>query len=198
MVDQEKQASDHKSDRAVEHPAKKRKKWPIAVGIVVAVLVVAGLGFSAWHAQPSFCNAICHDPMDNYVEGYYHDSTLLAATHKSANVSCLECHEATINEQITEGISWVSGDFETDEAGNLATVGVNADQAFCASSGCHDMAKVTASTQDWGGVAGVNPHNSHQGQLDCSNCHSVHGTSNMFCNTCHDWKVPQGWTSQKK
>ena len=35
------------------------------VGVVVAVvLVCAGGGFYVWHNQPSFCNAICHEPMD--------------------------------------------------------------------------------------------------------------------------------------
>lgn len=183
---------------SAEHPTKKKKKWPLAVGIVVAVLVVAGAGFFAWHEQPSFCNAVCHNPMDNYVEGYYNDSSLMAATHKNADVTCLECHKATIDEQVSEGVNWATGNFKTDEQGNIATVGITADKAFCASSGCHDMDKVIASTQDWGGVQGVNPHSNHQGSLDCSNCHSAHGTSNMYCNTCHDWEVPQGWTSQQK
>ncbi|MEG2261134.1 MAG: cytochrome c3 family protein [Raoultibacter sp.] len=178
-------------------PAKKTKKWPIAVGIVVAVLVVAGAGFFAWHEQPSFCNAVCHNPMDNYVEGYYNDASLMAATHKNADVTCLECHEAKIDQQISEGINWATGNFKTDAQGNIARVGVTADKAFCASSGCHDMAVVTAATQDWGGESGVNPHSNHQGLLDCSNCHSAHGTSHMYCNTCHDWKVPQGWTGQQ-
>ena len=47
-----------------------RRKWPIAVGCVAAVIVLAAAGFFVWHEQPSFCNAICHVPMDNYVEGY--------------------------------------------------------------------------------------------------------------------------------
>ena len=45
----------------------KRKRLGITLGCVVAVLVVAGAGFMVWHEQPSFCNAICHDPMDPYL-----------------------------------------------------------------------------------------------------------------------------------
>ena len=45
-------------------PKRKRKKWPITVGVIAVVLVVAGAGFWVWHEQPSFCNAICHTPMD--------------------------------------------------------------------------------------------------------------------------------------
>ena len=51
-------------------PKKKGKKWPIVVGVVVVVLIAAGAGFWVWHEQPSFCAAICHTPMDEYLETY--------------------------------------------------------------------------------------------------------------------------------
>lgn len=53
-------------------PSSKRpsKKWPIVVGVVVAVLVVTGAGMWVWHGQPSFCGAICHTPMAEYLETY--------------------------------------------------------------------------------------------------------------------------------
>ena len=51
-------------------PKKKGKKWPIVVGVVAVVLIAAGAGFWVWHEQPSFCNAICHTPMDEYLETY--------------------------------------------------------------------------------------------------------------------------------
>ena len=55
---------------AGDAPSPKRpvqKKW-IVLGVVVAVIVVAGAGFWAWHNTPGFCNAFCHSPMDAYVE----------------------------------------------------------------------------------------------------------------------------------
>ena len=74
------------------------------MGVVAVVMVAAGVGFWTWHEQPSFCNAICHEPMDNYVEGYFNDATLMANTHKKrADVTCLECHEAKLSEQVAEG-----------------------------------------------------------------------------------------------
>lgn len=176
----------------------KRRRWPIVAGVVAVVVLVAGAGFWTWHEQPSFCNAICHEPMDNYVEGYYHDATLMANTHAQEGITCLECHEAKIEEQVTEGLSWVRGDFAVDEAGNLATVGVTADKQMCATAGCHDFDAVVAATENWGGEEGVNPHSSHQGTaIDCSNCHSAHGSSYMYCNTCHDYQVPNGWTNPR-
>ena len=177
-------------------PKRPKKKWPIAVGVVAAVVIVAGAGFWVWHEQPSFCNAVCHNPMDAYVEGYYGDESLEAHAHQMAGTTCLECHEAKIDEQVHEAMVWVSGDFATDEAGMLTKVGVRSDAKMCATSGCHDYNDVIAATENWGGREGVNPHDSHQGyELDCSNCHSEHGQSIMYCNTCHDYEVPEGWAN---
>lgn len=174
----------------------RKRRWPIVVGVIAVVVVAAGAGFAVWHEQPSFCNAICHEPMDSYVEGYMNDSALMAHAHAQQDVTCLQCHEATLNDQITEGLAWVRGDFVMNDAGQLATVGVRADSAMCTKSGCHDFQEVKAATQDWGGQAGVNPHSSHQGEaIDCSNCHVAHGTSYMYCNTCHDYEVPEGWSN---
>ena len=132
--------------------------------------------------------------MDNYVEGYFNDPSLLAYEHAQQDVACLECHEATLSQQAEEGMSWVARAYAVDETGDLSTVGVTADKEFCAKSGCHDWEIITASTQDWGGVQGVNPHSSHQGEaIDCSNCHQIHGQSYMYCNTCHDYALPAGW-----
>lgn len=175
-------------------PKRPKKKWPVAVGVVAVVIVIAGAGFWVWHEQPSFCNAICHEPMDVYVEGYYNDESVGAFAHQVEGVTCLQCHEAKLDEQIHEGIAWMTGDFEMNDDGMIATVGVRSDAKMCATSGCHDFDQVIEATQDWGGEVGVNPHESHQGYaIDCSNCHVEHGQSIMYCNTCHDYEVPQGW-----
>ena len=73
-------------------PSGKRRgrRWPIVVGVIAAVVVAAGAGFWVWHEQPSFCNAVCHDPMDVYVDGYFNDATLMANAHERADVTCLE------------------------------------------------------------------------------------------------------------
>ncbi len=180
-------------------PKRPRRKWPIAVAVVAAVLVVAGAGFWTWHEQPSFCNAICHSPMDAYVEGYYQDASLSANAHQAANVTCLQCHEAKIEDQVHEGLVWLSGDFETGKDGLLTTVGVRSDEKMCTANGCHDFDEVVAATENWGGQEGVNPHESHQGHaIDCSNCHGVHQQSVMYCNTCLDYEVPEGWAQPQR
>lgn len=177
---------------------RQRRRWPVVVAAVAVVLAAAGAGFWVWHEQPSFCNAVCHEPMDAYVEGYYVDADQMAYAHQAAGTSCLQCHEAKIDEQIHEATVWLAGDFDTDEEGHLTRVGVRSDAAMCATAGCHDMEQVAAATQDWGGQEGANPHDSHQGYaLDCSSCHTAHGQSVMYCNTCHDFAVPQGWAEPR-
>ena len=123
---------ENKVDGQTAEPAaqKKKKKWPIVVGVVVAVLVVAGAGFWVWHEQPSFCNAICHTPMDAYLPTYESEinqpgvdkwgnevsnsNAMLAPLHRAAadNATCLTCHVPTLSEQIGEGMSWITGSYE--------------------------------------------------------------------------------------
>lgn len=34
-----------------------------------------------------------------------------------------------------------------------------------------------------------NPHASHRGEPQCTNCHSMHGTPRFECNDCHNFKI---------
>ena len=104
-------------------PKKKGKKWPIVVGVVAVVLIAAGAGFWVWHEQPSFCNAICHTPMDQYNATYDQEpntagvdkwgnevkntSSMLCVSHKmptdqgGAGATCMSCHIPTMSEQMS-------------------------------------------------------------------------------------------------
>ena len=64
----EQEATEAVSEQAL--PKKPKKKMGITLGVIAAVIIVAGAGFFVWHEQPSFCNAICHIPMDPYYETY--------------------------------------------------------------------------------------------------------------------------------
>ena len=115
-------------------PAPKRKRskrFYATLGAIVLVVVVAGAGFWVWHEQPSFCNAICHTPMDPYVATYEQQpgtqgvdkwgnkventSAMLAVSHKvskadgGADAICLSCHEPTISQQLAEVEGWSTG-----------------------------------------------------------------------------------------
>lgn len=129
-------------------PKRKAKRGWIIGGVVAAVIVVAGAGFWVWHETPSFCNAICHSPMDSYVETYYSgDQGMLVTAHAEAGNNCLSCHEPVITEQVGEVMKWVADDYPmTADGAKLADGADMASEEFCAKSGCHDMDDVVAST----------------------------------------------------
>jgi hypothetical protein len=205
-------------------PKKRNKKLPVVIGVVVAILVVAGAGFYVWHEQPSFCNAICHTPMDAYLPTYEASlnqeatdkwgntvttaNAMLAPVHREADKTCLDCHVPTLGEQVSEGISWVSGNYEvyTTQTGMqvvserslsdlVAARGVDADE-FCLNEACHNMTRddliqATASLSDT-----YNPHVSQHKELECSDCHKAHRASTNACTQCHnEAPVPDGWVT---
>ena len=181
----------------VSSPSSKRpiqKKW-IVLGVVVAVILVAGVGFWAWHNTPGFCNAFCHSPMDAYVESYSSgDQGMLVTQHAEAGDGCLDCHEAELTTQVSELMAWASDSYPMD-GDMLATGKEFANEEFCARPECHDMNEVTASTWGFeGNDAKYNPHMSHQNlSLECGDCHKVHEKSTLVCNDCHDLNAPEGW-----
>ncbi|NTU89133.1 MAG: cytochrome c3 family protein [Actinobacteria bacterium] len=174
------------------------KKPFVVLGVIAVVVVAAAVAATVWHEQPSFCNAICHSPMDSYVEGYYSgDSALLVTAHSAAGFECLDCHEPVMSEQIAEGIKWLQGDFSDPlKASRIGTVD------FCYT--CHndgdastgvDWDEIVASTVDYGGTA-RNPHDSHQGLIDCGQCHQMHDDSNLYCKKCHsEIATPENWSN---
>ena len=109
-------------------PRAKKKRWPITVGVIAAIVVIAGAGMWVWHEQPSFCNAFCHVSMDPYLPTYEAEpgeaaldkwgnevadaSGMMAAVHRAdpeCNASCMSCHVPTIGEQVAEFGAFVSG-----------------------------------------------------------------------------------------
>lgn len=235
MSEKETEMQDEAQEQAQSKPKKKQRKRTIAI-VVVAVVAVAGLGFNAWHSTPEFCGAICHDPMDAYVPTYTEgtvdkygndlDETqsmgMMSHLHEvmtnedgTSAATCLDCHEPTIGEQVTEGIHWVTGSFEVagvNQKGDNILVSRTFDQlteargsnaeAFCLKSGCHvnedgsDMtrADLIAATADLSETR--NPHLAQHGELACGTCHKGHSQSVNYCSQCHtDAPIPEGWVS---
>lgn len=199
-------------------PKKKGKKWPIVVGVVVVVLIAAGAGFFVWHEQPSFCNAICHTPMDPYLPTYEAEpgqpatdkwgndvkdaSSMLAPVHRAAGKTCMDCHVPTIGEQLSEGASWVTGNYyypleERDTEQLVAARGIEPDQ-FCLNEACHNMTRddLIKATADKGKY---NPHVAQHGERACSDCHKAHRASVNACTQCHPSAyVPDGWLTAEE
>ncbi len=226
-------SSEHSPSPAPKRKTKKR--WAV-VGIVAAVLIVAGVGFNAWHNTPEFCGAICHNPMDAYVptyttgtvDKYGNDLTeteslgMMSRLHEvtlkddgTSAATCIDCHVPSLDEQITEGMHWATGNVQTAgenkkgdallENRSFAQLtearGSNA-EALCLRSGCHvnpdgtdmqrsDLIAATAGLSDT-----RNPHLAQHGQLDCGTCHKGHSQSVNYCSQCHtDAPIPEGWLS---
>lgn len=148
-------------------PAPKRKKNKLViVGVVVGVIVVLGIGLFVWHEQPSFCNAICHTPMDAYgatylegnVDKYGNDLTeteslaMMSYNHKvNADTKCMDCHQPVLGQQVSEAMHWITGGYtiagenqkgqavlEERSLDELVTAwGATDGDTFCLKSGCH-------------------------------------------------------------
>lgn len=208
------------------------KKTKVAVGVIVLVLAVGGIGFYQWHETPGFCGAICHDPMDmylvNYTDGQYdaygnemqseaESMAMMAYMHKEVNDQvCLQCHVAAMEEQITEGLLWVTHGYENAGTNQLGYTymydatgdqlvkyrSVSADQ-FCLAEGCHTEAQGGAAiltreqlTKATEYLGERNPHkfDQHYGVNQCTDCHKGHSQSVNMCTDCHDdAPVPDGW-----
>ncbi len=72
-------------------------------------------------------------------------------------------------------------------------------EAVC--STCHTQEDLVANGEgllvdpDAGTVA--NPHSNHQ-YLECYDCHSVGGQSVLYCNSCHEFALPEGWANPEE
>lgn len=199
-------------------PKKSKMKAGIVAGVIAAVVIVVGVGMFVWHEQPSFCSAICHTPMSEYLPTYESEpgqptvdkwgnevsdaSSMLAATHRTYGKTCLDCHVPTLNEQVSEGIGWITGNyyaplFERSTSDLTEARGTEGDE-FCLNESCHNMTRedLVEKTSDFGTI---NPHLARHGEYACSDCHKAHRASVTLCSQCHeDAKIPEGWVSGKE
>ena len=196
---------------------KPRKKLTIVV-LVVAAIVVIGFGFYQWHETPEFCTAICHTPMnDAYRQTLYANpnesatdkwgnhvekaDAMLASKHGAMGKKCMACHVPTIQEQVTEGLAWISGNYynplsERDLARLVFYSGAG-ETEFCLNSSCHNITKTGLAKETASMVR--NPHSWHHSEYTCSDCHKAHRASVMICSQCHDDVViPDGWLTAEQ
>ena len=170
-------------------PKRRGRRTAVVAAVVAAILVVAGVGMWVWHEQPSFCGAICHTPMDNYLTTYESDlnspatdkwgnevadpHTMLAAYHGKLGNDCMDCHVPTLSEQIGEGAAWVAGNYNFPLVERTASEltkasGRDADE-LCLNEACHNLTRddLYEKTADMGTY---NPHWAHHEELECTTC----------------------------
>ena len=209
----------------IDDPARKKKNKLKIVLPILAVIVVAAVGFWVWHNTPGFCNAICHTPMDPYNITYDQEphapgidkwgntvestAGLLCVTHKEQGLACMDCHVPTLGEQVGEAVAWVTGNyevkdnatydmvlFETDLEKLVQARGIKPDE-FCLNSACHNVTREDLVTLTASYTR--NPHEQPHGRLECSDCHKAHRASVNTCTDCHiDAPLPEGWISTAK
>lgn len=215
MDDRMAAVSDAAPDATSKTPKKKHRGGIIA-GVVVIVLVLAGVGLWTWHEQPTFCNAVCHIPMDTYVETYYAQaegsatdkwgntvtdtSAMMVCTHADAGVTCLDCHVPSMQQQISEVGETISGDYDYPlEEQSITYLLTNSGRTgnsdtMCLTEGCHDLTRedLTELTADMP----RNPHSWQHGEIECDTCHKSHRASVLQCTQCHEdaeEELPDGW-----
>jgi hypothetical protein len=125
--------------------------------------------------------------MDRYVASTA-QTTRLAYVHAQAGVTCQACHPQSTGQVLAEFVKSATGSYPTPLAP------IKFETAACLQ--CHgtyaQLAQRTANLER-------NPHDSHQGQLDCRTCHRVHTDSVYYCGQCHGaatlprvgWVMPQ-------
>jgi len=156
----------------------------------LGIVVIGGVGavaFWEYHEQPEFC-ATCHI-MQPYLESWQ-GSDYGAAAHAAEDVTCLDCHEPTIQQQMDELVVYVQGEYTLPLEEREFPV------EFCFD--CHEAnehtgyAEVIQLTAD----LELNPHGSHLGELECEICHKMHRVSEDHCAECHGpVATGAGWTT---
>ena len=123
-------------------------KRPRVLLILVICAAAAGFGslalLSAMSAKPAFC-AVCHNMQPEY-DSCTHDG-YLAKAHADMGVTCHDCHEPTLAQQMKEGWLFVTGNYENP----MPKYGFK--NELCLS--CHDFEAVKRATAHYGKE---NPH----------------------------------------
>lgn len=200
-------------------PAKrqKAKRRFLVLGVVGAVIVVAGIGMFAWHNQPSFCGTLCHMPMSTYEDTYFaaadtetvdkwgnavsdSDAMLAVGHREGADITCLDCHTPSISQQVGEVVETITGNYYyplsevsvKELMDNSNQVSNATGDEFCLNESCHNMTRDDLATLTADMTR--NPHDSPHAENACSDCHKSHRASVMLCSECHaDAEIPDGW-----
>ncbi len=168
-------------------------KKGVLILIIVAVVIGAGTGGALLKASenPAFCST-CHI-MEPYYESWADNEThLLASKHAAEDVDCHQCHEPDIATQLNELYLYTTKQYQVPLEKREFT------REFCLD--CHSE-DGGASTYDEAKAATdfkeSNPHDSHNGELECNVCHNMHQPSKILCADCHifNWidDLDEGW-----
>ena len=168
----------------------KRKPF-LAAGLVLVLLIGGNLAMVQAEKHPSLACAPCHN-MSSYGDGYQgkgDKGMVLAQKHAEAGIACIDCHENGIADKAMETYWYITDDFE------VPTLKRDFGNEMCTK--CHKVDEIIAKTDKGNGI---NPHNSHLGDLNCEDCHKMHDRSEAACMKCHDFdflsNLPGEWMTK--
>lgn len=128
-------------------------------------------------------------PDDPYVASFEaEDPATLITMHKKLGNTCESCHDDAVAKEVGSFTELVGPAENT-----MAT------REFCLNDGCHSWEKIVDSTVLDGDKTVYNPeglynvHDNHRGDVDCGQCHSMHGQPTLNCVQCHYMDLPEGW-----
>ncbi len=158
------------------------KKWVVLIVVLLVVVLIGGVGgvaFWEYHKQPQFC-ATCHI-MEPYLESW-EASEWGAYAHAEYDITCLDCHVPTLEQQVHELVVYVKGDYQIP----LREMRYPKESCYeCHEHGTYQQ--IVEMTADLEETVGANPHASHYGDLECRLCHKMHKESVDYCAQCHAW-----------
>lgn len=206
-----------------QKPSSKKIFWIAGAAALVIVLAAAGTMGWQYHETPQFC-ATCH-VMQPYLDSWTGTKTtdagqpMLANLHSVQGIRCLNCHPAEIQQQVSELVSYVKGDFveplkqrkfpdsfcerchpSRSETAKLTTGYVIHTSATKAQLNEANKKLKTNYTVD----VTINPHSfgvdtsnmddpHHAGapMPECNSCHSAHRDQTItdYCYSCHHTKT---------
>lgn len=129
--------------------------------------------------SPDLDCAGCH-VMQSYVDSLQ-NSSLMVSAHAQKGFVCLSCHEQELLAEVHEDLDPSTTSIEERMF----------PQEFCL--GCHgsytDLITLTEDSEALTSIVNVavNPHDSHEGEVDCYYCHKMHETVKPvdYCFGCH-------------
>ena len=173
-------------------------KHPLTWGVLAIILLVIFGGSMAayeYHGTPQFCGNTCH-LMQSYVDTWtdVEETNYLAASHAKNGVTCLDCHEKTLDQQVSELVTYIHQDYRDPLRRRQF------DNSMCLN--CHmeenqhqSYEAIATRTADWLVEYNRNPHDPpHYEDLECSTCHRSHRESEILCADCHNMpNLGNGW-----
>lgn len=163
--------------RKMGEKATARPRFARMVSAVAATVLVAGLGLTAFALADGAAEGGAGEQAGTENVLAFHKQLGLDLEQTAVDAQAALTKEATPLEK------------------SAATLGT---REFCLS--CHDWDAIVDSVELPGDVTVYNKqglynvHDNHNGLVDCSDCHTVDGTtSTLGCVGCHYMELPEGW-----